>query len=311
MVALRSDWKYATRDGIGFFLVLNSLPCNYRRCRGCSVWRLNQNGALPTSREVEGQIASTAEELELEPSCVREISVSNCGSIFDDTTIPFEVIENLCAQAKNKFPGLKRIIFESRPNYATQDKLVRLSAICVPLSLTFYVCVGLEIWNQEIRYFYRKGVSNLDVANLKKRLDRLPNAKLYVYLMYKPLPLAYMADHNKDILDAVAALKGEVIIHINPTYVAQNTWLETKFKEGSYAPPTLKDLVGLISQYPSLLSEVRIGLSDEGLAADDGSFRKEGDQEYYEWLCGFNKGTNLAHQPPGYGLDRLEGPETD
>jgi uncharacterized Fe-S cluster-containing MiaB family protein len=226
-------------------------------------------------------------------------------------TIPFEVVENLCAQAKNKFPGLKRIIFESRPNYATQDKLMRLSAVCVPLGLTFYVCIGLEIWDKAVRSLYYKGISDLDVENLKKRLSCVPNAELYVYLMYKPLPAAYMADHDRDILDAAAALKGEAIIHINPTYVARNTWLENKFKEGSYSPPTLRDLVGLISQYPALLSDVRIGLSDEGLAAEGGSFRKEGDQEYYDWLCGFNRGTNLAHQPPGYGLDRLEGPEAD
>ena len=72
-------------------------------------------------------------------------------------------------------------------------------------------------------------------------------------------------------------------MHLNPTYVASGTVLAEKFKAGQYSPPKLTDVAKAVLSGRQFLKSRRInifvGLNDEGLAVEGGSFIRPGDED--------------------------------
>jgi uncharacterized Fe-S cluster-containing MiaB family protein len=78
-------------------------------------------------------------------------------------------------------------------------------------------------------------------------------------------------------------------LHLNPTYVGAGTVLETALRQGEYAPPRLTDVAAAARRAKDHPISVFIGLSDEGLAVEGGSFVRPGEQWLVDRLEEFNR----------------------
>ncbi|MGB5686524.1 MAG: hypothetical protein WBM35_11970, partial [Candidatus Electrothrix sp.] len=93
-----------------------------------------------------------------------------------------------------------------------------------------------------------------------------------------------------DYLDAISSKYNLIInMHLNPTYAARGTLLGKAFLQGEYTPPSLQDLAQAASSAEGKNISVFLGLSDEGLAEQGGSFIREGDEKQLEHLEEFNR----------------------
>ena len=77
-------------------------------------------------------------------------------------------------------------------------------------------------------------------------------------------------------------------MHLNVTYVAFGTLLETAFKKGQYKPPYLEDVRRAVLHAEGKGISIYVGLFDEGLAVIGGSFIREGDEPLRDKLEQFN-----------------------
>ena len=80
----------------------------------------------------------------------------------------------------------------------------------------------------------------------------------------------------------------QVNIHLNPTYAATGTALESAFRDGRYTPPLLEDVAEAARYAKGKSISIFIGLSDEGLAVKGGSFLRPDNQPLVEKLERFN-----------------------
>ena len=104
------------------------------------------------------------------------------------------------------------------------------------------------------------------------------------------------AEAVADIQDAIDYLSHlatkhdiQINMHLNPTYVAAGTALETAFREGRYTPPLLEDVAEAAYHARAKSVSTFIGLSDEGLAVEGGSFLLEDNQALVDKLERFNR----------------------
>jgi uncharacterized Fe-S cluster-containing MiaB family protein len=101
--------------------------------------------------------------------------------------------------------------------------------------------------------------------------------------------------HAIDYLSDIAGKHSIPInMHLNPTYAAVGTALETAFREGTYAPPLLEHVAEAARHAMGKSMSIFIGLSDEGLAVEGGSFLRQNNLALAEKLELFNR-TNDYH----------------
>jgi len=81
----------------------------------------------------------------------------------------------------------------------------------------------------------------------------------------------------------------KVNIHLNPTFVAAGTMLEESFNNGVYSAPRLIDIARAVRHARGKGISVFIGLCDEGLAVEGGSFLRPGEEAMVEQLERFNQ----------------------
>jgi len=158
------------------------------------------------------------------------------------------------------------------------------------------VAVGLEAFDEVIRNtHFQKGLALEALERLASQLGTYGHA-LKCYFMLKPVPGLgddeAVADCHRAIewLDVVARrYRVRINLHLNPTYVAHGTPLEEAFRQGSYAPPSLRDVARAARHARGRALTVFVGLSDERLAVPGGSFLRPGDAAMIERLERFNR----------------------
>ena len=115
------------------------------------------------------------------------------------------------------------------------------------------------------------------------------------YFMQKPVPdfsdMAAVED-IKAAIDYLARMSEKyqvtVNMHLNPTYAAYGTPLEKSFYEGRFTPPQLIDVAKAVYHASGKKLSIFVGLYDEGLAVEGGSFIREGDRLLLTILEEFN-----------------------
>jgi uncharacterized Fe-S cluster-containing MiaB family protein len=118
--------------------------------------------------------------------------------------------------------------------------------------------------------------------------------------MQKPVPGFSDDDAVADIRNAIGYLNRvsdevgtKINMHLNPTYVATGTALESVFANGNYHPPRLEDVARAAAAARDKKLSIFIGLSDEGLAVPGGSFLRPDNQWMIEPLEEFNQTQNF------------------
>ncbi|MEL7452537.1 MAG: hypothetical protein AAGJ50_04105, partial [Pseudomonadota bacterium] len=86
----------------------------------------------------------------------------------------------------------------------------------------------------------------------------------------------------------------DVLLHINPTYAAIGTELETAFHENRFSPPDLNAFVSYLRTIAPERVKLHCGLNDEGLAVPGGSFNTSANAAAIAQLVSFNRYGTLS-----------------
>jgi radical SAM enzyme (TIGR01210 family) len=156
--------------------------------------------------------------------------------------------------------------------------------------------IGFEAFDDVIRnQTYDKGLSLETFESLVA--DVAPYGyHLKCYFMQKPVPGMTDEEAIEDIRRAVDYLSEtadrqgvNINMHLNPTYVAAKTMLEKALRKRQFTPPRLRDVAEAARHARDKRLSVFIGLSDEGLAIEGGSFVREGEELLVDELERFNR----------------------
>lgn len=163
------------------------------------------------------------------------LCIYNAGSILNNKEVPTEELLKML-EMTSKYPHIKRIVLESRPEFVDTDILERISAICKDKIVE--IGMGLETSNNEIREkCINKGFDFLSYIEAVCRVRKFPNLKVLTYLTVKPLFLTIDESIN-DVVESVFDIQHYTdIISLEPVSIQKNTVVEYLFEMEIYNPP--------------------------------------------------------------------------
>jgi radical SAM enzyme (TIGR01210 family) len=286
------------------FVVFYTLACRWGRCLGCNLparsspVHVDYRSLLKQIDRVFGSPDVVARRQD-----IHKVILSNNGSILDEATFSSTALLYFLAQLNLNFPRLSALSIETRPEYVDLAELEFIARALAegdtPTRLE--LAIGFEAFDDGIRnHLFQKGLD-------KKKFERLvEDAARYAfhikcYFMQKPVPGLSDEDAVIDIYRAVDYLAdlatrehARLNLHLNPTFAARGTPLETAFRNGEFRPPRLTDVARAALHAAGKPLSVFIGLSDEGLAVQGGSFLLPGEERLVAQLETFNRTQNFA-----------------
>jgi radical SAM enzyme (TIGR01210 family) len=298
-------WFQQCDEGLLLFIVFYTQACRWSRCLGCSLpskCSEKHISFLDIMAQIDYVFTEYPEVLKRRGD-IKKIIISNNGSVLDEDTFSSTALMYLMSQVNVHFPNLHVLSLETRPEYVDDAELEFISRALregdTPTELE--ITIGMEVFDDEVRNdIFRKGL-NLDVLEEFVRRIAERNFSLKVYLMQKPVPGMTDQEAIDDIQDGIDYLAGlatkynaRINVHINPTYVGRGTQLEKFFADGDYEPPQLVDVARAARHAAGKGVSVYIGLSDEGLSVEGGSFIRETEGLIVDDLERFNTTQNFS-----------------
>jgi hypothetical protein len=295
-------WFQTALEGKTLFLVFYTQACRYSKCSACNLpSKMSQYhiGFSDIMRQVDSvfdHILSPEDKLGL-----KKIIVSNNGSVLDEETFSTTALLYLVAKINLECPNVRVVSLETRPEYVDMEELEVLNrALCegtTPSALE--IVIGFEAFDDRIRNeFFRKGLKLSTVEHIAsmigeinqrfeaKRPNNYQKMRLKTYFMLKPVSgisdTEAIADIHRgiDFLHTLATKYDiDINMHLNPTYVAKGTLLEEEFYKGLFTPPTLDMVANAVRGGRGKRVSIFVGLNDEGLAVENGSFYHGTDDE--------------------------------
>ena len=292
-------WFQESDEGLILFIIFYSQACRWSRCLSCNL------PSMASSKHVSYRaLIAQADNVFRDPrvagrrESIRKVIVSNNGSVLDEVTFSSTALMYLLAQLNLNLPNLAVVSIETRPEYVDRAELEFIARTLAegdtPTRLE--IAIGFEAFDDHIRNdIFDKGMT-LKTFERLVRLTAPYGYHLKCYFMQKPIPGMTDAEAIDDIRNAIDYLSGiaekhnlSINMHLNPTFVAGGTILEEAFRKGEYSPPLLRDVAEAARHARGKSLSVFIGLSDEGMAVEGGSFRREGDEVIAEKLERFNR----------------------
>jgi radical SAM enzyme (TIGR01210 family) len=275
-------WVDHDCDGPLLFIVYYSGACTYKICFGCALPSLSSEAPVAPHLLI-AQTDHVLDDLLLEQELSRFASVflSNNGSMFDRPTFSATALHHVISRCLGEMPRLQRIVLETRAEFLDDAKLEAINELRAEhgSNVRIEIALGVEVFDETLRNkIAKKGLSRRGIERCIQLLGK-HDMDLRCYFMLKPHPS--MTDEQAyadilgalDMLDEMSERTGtRIVMHLNPTYAAVGTDLETAFLEGRYDPPRLEDLERFLQRHAGRRTRVHIGLNDEGLAVDGGSF---------------------------------------
>lgn len=294
-----------THEGLALFVVFYTLACRYSACSGCNLpatSSLRHVDYRTLMRQIDRVFADP--RVQERAHEVRKVIVSNQGSVLDEQTFSSTALMYLVAQVNLHLPALRTLCLETRPEYIDAAELEFLSRAIREAhtpEATIEVAIGFEAYDDEIRnQAFRKGLSLGSFERIAKLLAR-HGFRLKCYFMQKPVTGMTDEEAIADVANGIAYFDEiarehqlEIQMHLNPTYAAHGTPLEQAFREGRYSPPKLVDVARAALNARGTAVPVFLGLYDEGLAVEGGSFVREEDGALMAELNRFNETQDFA-----------------
>ncbi|MCK4258190.1 MAG: hypothetical protein KAX49_04390 [Halanaerobiales bacterium] len=298
-------WFQNPKEGFTLFLVFYTQACRWARCLGCNL--PSQTSEHPVSYKnimqqidyVFDYILTKEEKLKL-----RKFIISNNGSILDEKTYSTTSLMYFLAKMNLHCPNISVLTIETRPEYVDLEELEVLSRALkegnTPTQLE--IAIGFEAYDETIRNdYFRKGLTLEIFEKMAEKISRY-GFKIKTYFMLKPVPEISEEDAILDIKNSINYLHMiankyslEINIHLNPTYVARGTALEEEFRKGNFTPPKLESVREAALEAEGKNISLFIGLNDEGLAVEGGSFIKEGEEDIIKAMEKFNQTQNFSY----------------
>ena len=240
----------------------------YLRASGCQ-WMLDdENGGCAMCGHLAGTTRGkriTAEEYitqfekivsQFDFSEIPMICIYNAGSFFNDNEIPPEAREPIYKKLRG-ITDIRHVIFESRPEYISVEKLDILKSIMPDKRIE--VGIGLESSDEYVRQMcLNKGFK---IDEFLEAVSLLKESGVYSlsYVLQKPPFLS----ESIAIEDSVNSIKwafqhGVDIVSLEPVSVQKNTLIHLLYSIEEYRPPWIWSVLKVISQVGQL-GLVRIG----------------------------------------------------
>jgi radical SAM enzyme (TIGR01210 family) len=292
-------WFQESEEGEILFVVFYSQACRWSRCLGCNLpsqMSRHHVDFKALMRQVDYLFAHP--DVVRRYGTLRKVIVSNNGSILDEETFSSTALMYLVARLNIHLPRVAVLSLETRVEYVEVAELEFLARAlkegATPAALE--VAVGFEAFDERIRNeVFLKGLRLDRFEDLCRKLA-VHHFRLKCYFMQKPVPGMSDEEGVQDIRRAIDYLSQQarehqlqINLHLNPTYAARGTVLETCFRQGSWAPPRLRDVARAALHAAGKGITVYLGLSDEHLACEGGSFVRPGDEAWVERLALFNR----------------------
>jgi hypothetical protein len=217
-------------------VILRTSGCRHFREGGCSMcgYNIESSGSV-TGKDIEKQYAGAIGQLQ----DIGFVKIYTSGSFLDECEVPPETADLILRDAADK--GL-RVLFETRPEFVTPDRLRRITGITTDLE----IALGLESANDRIlRYSINKGFTARDYDRAS---DEIASNKIDVrtYVLLKP-PFLTEAEA---IADAKATIRFAAhrskTISLNPVNVQKGTFVEKLWKNWAYRPPWLWSVLDVL-----------------------------------------------------------------
>ncbi len=292
-------WFQQPQEGLTLFLVFYTRACRWARCLGCNLSSTESQFEVPFN-DIMKQVDHVFDFL-LSPGQkenLKKIILSNNGSVLDEATYSTTALLYFVARMNMNCPNISVLTLETRPEYVDMTELEVLHRALqegkTPTNLE--LAIGFEAFDDKIRNdHFRKG---LNIETFESMVEKIAKYgfKLKCYFMLKPVPGLSEEQAIADIVKGIEYLDSlsqkyaiEINMHLNPTYVARGTVLETEFNRGNYQPPKLESVQQAVLAAEQKRISLYVGLNDEGLAVPGGSFKREGDEKLLEKLNNFNQ----------------------
>ena len=297
-------WFQHPPEGLTLFLVLFTRTCRWARCLGCNLPSLQSPYDVPFA-DIMKQVDYIFEFLLSveQKENLKKIILSNNGSVLDEATFSTTALLYFVARMNISCPNISVLTLETRPEYVDLAELEVLHrALQEGRSPTdLELAVGFEAYDDKIRNeIFNKG---LNLETFEAMVEKIAGYgfKLKTYFMLKPVPGLTEKAAIEDIINGINYLDSlsrryriRINMHLNPTFVANGTALETEFREGNYEPPQLQSVQKAALAAEKKQISLYIGLNDEGLAVPEGSFIRRGDETLLEKLRDFNQSGNFS-----------------
>jgi radical SAM enzyme (TIGR01210 family) len=292
-------WFQESSDGLTLFVVFYSQACRWSRCLGCNLPSKSSQYHVDY-KDIIAQIDHVFNLPEVigKKEQIKKLIISNNGSILDQETFSSTALLYLLARINLNFSNLSVLTLETRPEFVEIEELEFLSRSLAEgdTSTTLELGVGFEAYDQTIRNeVFNKGLT-LEVFESFIAKVAPYNYRVKCYFMQKPIPNFSDEEAVHDITKAIDYLNNisnrygvKINMHLNPTYAAYGTPLEKYYYEGSFIPPTLHDVAHAVYHARKTSLTLYVGLYDEGLAVEGGSFIRKGDESLISALESFNR----------------------
>jgi hypothetical protein len=217
-------------------IILQTTGCSHFHRGGCSMcgYNIGPTGNI-APKDISKQFTRAIEEL----GHVDILKVYTSGSFLDECEMPAEQADQILRHCADSHT---RLLFESRPEYVTQETLDRVLRIHDELELA----LGLESANDKVlKYSINKGFTIKDYDEAVRVLTG-NRVDIRTYALLKP-PFLTEAEAVTDAKATVAhAAKNSKTISINPVNVQRGTLVEKLWKTWAYRPPWLWSVLDVL-----------------------------------------------------------------
>jgi len=217
-------------------VILRTRGCRHYHAGGCSMCGYNYGAEeSPTQAEVRRQFEKGVSGL----GDVRLLKVYTSGSFLDDEEVSPEVRKAIARWAGER--GC-RLLFETRPEFASLERMESLAAVHRDLE----VALGLESANDRVlRCSVNKGLTVEDYDRAARAVKSL-GLSLRTYVLLKP-PFLTEAEAVADAKATIAfASRLSDTISLNPVNVQKGTLVERLWRTWSFRPPWLWSVLDVL-----------------------------------------------------------------
>ena len=235
---LEAVWKESDMSGgrkvDAMVMIMRTNGCCWVKSGGCTMcgYREASLGGV-TEEDLLKQLEQALSRYKDEPF----VKIYTSGSFLDDNEIP----PSVRAKIFEAFSGCERILFESRPEFITEESLKG-----VPKTVT--VALGLESSDPEVlEKSVHKGFTPSDIERAGKLL-KSQGYGVRTYLLLKPPFMTESAAIEDAVRSARFAAPFSDEISVNPLNVQRGTYVERLWKKGDFRSPWIWSLIEVFRQ---------------------------------------------------------------
>jgi len=236
-----------------FVMILRTIGCQWSRESGCFMcgYINDAAGHVVGEKELLHQFSEAMKKYSNE----KIVKIFTSGSFINEEEVQREVQNSILSDLAEK---TENIIFETRPEFVTKERLENLEGI-----KKIEIAIGLESASDFVlEHSINKGFR---VADYEKAANILGEMKIPIktYLLVKPPFLTEKEAIGDAVSSARFASRYSKTISYNPVNVQRHTVVERLWRNGEYRPPWLWSVVEIL-QEASNIDGVRVMSSPTG-----------------------------------------------